>query len=208
MSTHYPAAEAVWRLEIDPCRRRLVQDRVNDRERHEARFTAMLEQEVRALEDESAHHATGLGKVPHTFDNKGRYRFFAAVMERDAAPLGFQYDKAKSRPNYPIFSKAVTDDWHLCWAIEEARAFFHSPMEGKFQPFLELRSRELQGTLAKVESGQFLYIWHAMVVPGSFSGYWTFFSLDELETAIRAHLCLYSLMAPIIEGGIKKVLGT
>jgi hypothetical protein len=57
-----------------------------------------------------------------------------------------------------------------------------------------------------VESGEFLHIRYAVVVPGFLSGYWTFFSLDDLETAIRAHLYLYSLMAPIIEGGITKVL--
>jgi len=45
------------------------------------------------------------------------------------------------------------------------------------------------------------------VVPGFFNGYWKFFTLDALETAIRAHLHLYSLMAPIIEGGIKRIMG-
>jgi hypothetical protein len=167
----------------------------------------MREEERRALEDEAARHASGLGKIPHTFDNKGRYVFFAAVMARDAAPLGFHYDKAKSRPNYPIFSKAITEHWHLCWAIEEARAFFHSPLEGRFQPYLELRSRSLRGSLDQVESGEFLHIRYAAVMPGFYSGYWKFFSLDELETAIRAHLHLYSLFAPVIEGAVKGVLG-
>jgi hypothetical protein len=206
LSTRYPGGESAWRHHVDPCQRRLVRDRIDNRETHEARFATMLEEERRALEDETARHATGLGKLPHTFDNKGRYVFFAAVMERDAAPLGFRFDKAKSRPNYPIFSKAITDDWHLCWVIEEARAYFHTPLEGRYEPCLELRSRALRGTLAKVESGEFLLIQYAAIVPGFFNGYWKFFSLDELETAIRAHLHLYSLMAPIIEGGIKKVL--
>jgi hypothetical protein len=206
LSSRYPLGESAWRREVDPCQRRLIQARQEDT--YEARWTAMLELERRALEDEAARHATGLGKIPHTFDNKGRYVFFAAVMERDAAPLGFHFDKAKSRPHYPIFSKAITDDWHLCWAIEEARAFFHSPLEGSFSPFLEIRGHNLRGTLAKAESGEFLHIRYAGVVPGFFNGYWKFFSLDQLETAIRAHLHLYSLMAPIIEGGIKKVLGS
>jgi len=207
LSSRYSGGEAAWRSEIDPCQRRLVQDRVTHREMHEARFATMTEEEIRSLEDEATRHATGLGKIPHTFDNKGRCVFFAAVMERDAAPLGFHYDKPKSRTNYPIFSKAITDDWHLCWVIEEARAFFHSPFEGSFQPFLELRSRQLVGSLARVESGEFLHIRYAGVVPGFFNGYWKFFTLDALETAIRAHLHLYSLMAPIIEGGIKRIMG-
>ena len=206
LRSRYPGGESAWRREIDPCQRRLNWTNVNRKDALEERFTAMLEAERQALEDEVACHATGLGRVPHTFDNKGRYTFFAAVMERDAAPLGFRYDTAKSRTNYPIFSKAITDDWHLCWVIEEAREFFHSPFEGRFQPFLELRSRLLGGRLTNVESGEFLHIPHASVVPGFFNGYWKFFDLDGLETSIRAHLYLYGLMAPIIEGCIPKVL--
>lgn len=208
LSSRYPGGEAAWRSEVDPCERRLVQARNHHKDAHEARWTAMLEAERRALEDEVARHASGLGKIPHTFDNKGRYIFFAAVMERDAASLGFQYDKANSRPNYPVFSKPMSDNWDLCWLIEEARAFFHSPLEGRFEPCLELRSRQLRGTLANVESGEFLLIRYAGIVPGFPNGYRKFFDLDELETATKAHLHLYSLMAPVIENGSRKVLAT
>jgi hypothetical protein len=74
-------------------------------------------------------------------------------------------------------------------------------------PCLELRSGQLRGSLAKVKSGEFLLIRYAGIVPGFFNGYWQFFDLDELETVIKAHLYLYSLMAPIIEDGLHKVLG-
>jgi hypothetical protein len=206
LSGRYLGGEAAWRREVDPCQRRLIQARVTQGDSYEAGWTAMLEAERRTLEEEATRHTTGLGRIPHTFDNKGRYAFFAAVMERDAASLGFHYDKPKSRPNYPIFSKAITEDWHLCWVIEEARAFFHSPFEGRFSPFLEIRGRNLRGTLTRAESGEFLHIRYAGIVPGFFNGYWKFFDLDDLETAIKAHLYLYSLMAQIIECGIKKML--
>ena len=165
----------------------------------------MIEAERRVLEDEDQRCATGLGKSTRTFDSNGRYAFFTAVMERDAASLGFRYDKSKSRSNYPVFSKAVTDDWHLCWVIEEPRFFFFSPFEGRFEPFLELRSRELAKN--RPESGELLFIRYAAAVPGYFSGYREFFDLDQLERAVQAHLYLYSLMAPDVEDGIKKVLG-
>jgi hypothetical protein len=207
LSGRYPGGESAWRREVDPCQRKLIQARVQQKVGYEAQWTAVLDAERRALEDEAARHATGLGKIPHTFDNKGRYVFFAAVMERDAVPLGFRYDKPKSRPNYPVFSKPMGDDWDLCWVVEEARAFFHSPLEGHFAPFLEIRGRNLRGTLAKAESGEFLHIRHAGIVPGFGNGYWIFFDLDQLETVIKAHLYLYSLIAPIIESGIEKVLG-
>jgi len=45
-------------------------------------------------------------------------------------------------------------------------------------------------------------------VPGFHNGYWKFFSPNELETAIMAHLYLYGLIAPVIEGGVKKGFGS
>jgi hypothetical protein len=122
------------------------------------------------------------------------------AMERDAVSLGFQRDKGKSRTNYPVFSKVITEDWHLCWSVKDGRRFF----DGYFDPILELRSRDFGGKLAK-DAGAFLPIRYA-IVPGFGNGYWVFITLDELEIAIRAHLHLYSLMAPIIEAGILKVL--
>jgi hypothetical protein len=208
LSSRYSQSETAWRRELDPCRQRMLQMEINQRETYEVRFTTMLEEEMRALEDECSLHATGLGREPHTFDSKGRYAFFIAVMERDAASLGFHYDRAKSRPNYPVFSKAITKDWHLCWVIEDAQLFFHSPFEGLFAPYLELRGHNLCGKLAKAKSGEFLKIRYTIAVPSFFNGYWMFFNLDQLETAIRAHLRLYGLIAPIIEGGIRKVLDT
>jgi hypothetical protein len=197
LGSRYKGGESAWRREIDPCQRRLIQHRASQREAHDARFTAMREAERRALEVE---------RIPHTFDSKGRYAFFAAVMERDAASLGFHYDKSKSRPNYPIFSKLITDEWHLCWAIEDARAFFCSPFEGRFEPSLELRGRHLTGSLAKAKSGEFLIFRYPAVVPGYYTGYREFSDLDQLEREIQAHLYLYGLMASVVEGGIKKVL--
>lgn len=202
LSSRYPG-ESAWRREVDPCQRRLVQTECNHREIYEARFATMLDDEIRALDEECAIHATGLGRVPHTFDNKGRYVFFTAVMERDAAALGFRYDKAKSRTNYPVFSKAITEDWHLCWVIPDAHMFFSSPFEGRFSPDLELRGHNLCG--ASAEFGERLQIRARGQVLGN--GYWRYCNLDQLETAIRAHLHFYGLIAPIIERGITKVLG-
>ena len=206
LRNHYFGGESLWREEVDPCQRKLVQAKIAQKVAFEARWATILEQERRQFEQEAARHATGLGRLPHTFNEPGRYRFFSAVMERDAACMGFEYDKLKSRPNYPIFSKAITDDWDLCWVIEEPRFFFHSPFEGRFAPFLEVRSKNLRGNLRKVQSGEFLNIRYVQVLPGFFNGYWIFFNLDELETVIKAHLYLYGLMASIVEDGIRKGL--
>jgi hypothetical protein len=205
LSSRYPGGESAWRHEVDPCLRNRIQVSINHKASYEARWTDMLENERRALELEVPRHATGLGRA-HAFDMAGRYMFFTAAMERDALSLGFKYDKGRSRRNYPVFSKSISNHWDLCWALEEPGPFFHSPFEGLIVPFLELRSRELRGSLTKAESGEFLHIRYAGIVPGFFNGYWKFVDLAQLETIIKAHLYLYGLIAPIIEGGICKVL--
>jgi len=72
---------------------------------------------------------------------------------------------------------------------------------------LEIRYRELSGSIDRARAGEFLFIRHHDIVPGFGNAYWKFFDLNELETIIKAHLHLYGLMAPIIEAGIRKVLG-
>jgi hypothetical protein len=205
LASRYPD-ESGWRREIDPCRRRQTIAEINARSVYEERWISTLEEERRLLEQEVAEHSSNLARA-HTFDEAGRYAFFAAVMERDATPLGFCYDKSKSRAGYPVFSKVITKDWDICWAIEEPKTFFWSPFEGRCVPFLELRGRTLRGPIDSVQPGEFLRIRYANVVPGFFGAYRTFHGLDELETMIKAHLCLYGLMAPIIEGGLKEAFG-
>jgi hypothetical protein len=206
LERRYSVEEAAWRLHYDPCLRRKVRAGY-DREEYKERFEVMLAAERAVFEQEVESHHTGLGRMPHTFDQSGRYAFFSAVMQRDAAAIGFCYDKPKSRQNYPVISKPISRGWDLCWAIEDARSFFRNPLEGQFAPSLELRGRDLCGPLVKVGSGEFLHIRYAGIVPGFFNGYWKFLDLDQLETAIKAHLHLYGLTASTIEGGIQKVLG-
>jgi hypothetical protein len=205
LARRYPT-ESGWRREIDPCRRRRALEEVNARSVYDERWTSMLEEERRLFEQEVAQHSSKLARA-HTFDEAGRYAFFAAAMERDATPLGFRYDKPKSQLNYPVFSKMIARDWDICCSLEEPRMFFRNPFEGRFTPFLALRGRTLRGRADNAQPGEFLQIRYAGVVPGFFGAYMTYHGLDELETMIKAHLCLYGLMAPIIEGGLKEAFG-
>lgn len=198
----YGGGESAWRREIDPCQRALVKDRCDQVWAHQARFAVMLEAERRTLEEEADRCSTGLGRPSRTFDPDGRCGFLAAVMERDAAALGFQYDKTKSQLNYPVFSKPVTDDWHLCWTIKYAPSFLDS-FEGLFEPLLELRSRQMPSNSDKAEVGEYLLLRYEPVGLGA---YRPFLNLDQLERNIKAHLYFYSLMTPAFESGIKRAL--
>lgn len=204
--SRYPAGEGSWRREVDPCRRTQLMAEVSDQSAYKERWNAVLDEEARALKQEVVQHATGISRA-YTFDKNGRYALFSAIMERDATPLGFCYDRSKSRPNYPVFSKSVSKDWDVCWAIEEANMFYWNPFEGRFMPFLEVRGRIREGRIGNAEPGEFLHIRYAGIVPGFFNAYRAFHTLDQLETMIKAHLRLYHLMEPIIEGALKRVLG-
>jgi len=206
LSEKFRDGQSVWRREVDPCRRRLVYDEVNNRIAHETKRIALKDEQTQRLDAEVRSYATGLGRLPHTFDSKGRYAFFSAVMDRELAALGFRHDKAMSSPFYPIFSKSINDEWCLCWAIEDRLPFAADNFEGRFDPCLEIRSRRLR-TLSKVKSGQFILLQYSRTVPGFCTSYWTFHDLDELERVIKAHVCLYRLMAPTIESAVDEVLG-
>ena len=205
LATRFPAGEVAWRREINPCRRRQLAEKADQQSNYKECWNAVLGEEARVVEEEIARHATGISRA-HTFDESGRYRFFSAVMERDAARLGFDYDKAKSRSNYPVFSKRITEDWDVCWALEEERPFFWNPFEGRFAPFLEIRGRTRRGRMGNAAPGEFLQIRYASIIPGFFNAYRNFYSLEGLETMIKAHVFLYELLAPVLEEAVRNGL--
>lgn len=207
LSRRYGGAGAAWRRPLDPCERKQIFASIHDKETYDGLWHAMLDERRRWFEEEVERHATDLCRA-YTFDKDGRYGLFTAVMERDAAAFGFRYDKPKARPYCPVFSKPVSEHWDLCWAIEEWKPFFSqfSPLEGRFVPYLELRGRNVRGRIGTAEMGEFLFIRFDHVVPGFSDAYWKFYGLDELETMIKARLCLYGLVAPVIEGELRKAL--
>lgn len=110
-------------------------------------------------------------------------------MEREASKLGLRFDAIKPRADCPIFSKAITEDWSICWVIEDAEAYFGSPIEGRFEPPLELRSRQIHGRLAKFEPGEVLRI-RFVVVPGFFNATGNF----SASTNLRPQRSLISIL--------------
>jgi hypothetical protein len=206
LGSRYPSGEARWRREFDPCLRRQWMAAAREPSVHKERWNTVRDEEARALEREAAQHATGISRV-HAFDIDGRYASFTAIMKRDATPLGFYYDKGKSHLTYPVFSKSVSKDWDVCWAIEEPDLFCLGPFQGNLTPYLEVRARTSRGRVDNLKLGESLQIRYAAIVPGFYGAYRVFHTLDQLETLIKAHLCLYHLMAPTIEGALKRVLG-
>jgi hypothetical protein len=146
-----------WRREIDPCRRKMIQAELTDRSTFQ-RLRQSVDEEIQdRLTLEAKLWATDVARS-FGFGKRGRYRLYTMMMERDAGALGFGYDKLKSRPNFPVFSKPVLQQWHICWAMEESRSFLLSSLEGQFTPHLQIRHRSLYGSVDRADPHRFLII--------------------------------------------------
>ena len=131
-------SESVWRKEYDPCIRRRQKFWIDEPEEHEKRWGKVHLAGREQLEREATRHTSEFSREI-LFANLRRTKFYKTIMERDAAPRGFTLDKAKSKSDYPVFSKSIGADWDICWSLEEARQLFWSPSEGRFAPTLHIR---------------------------------------------------------------------
>jgi hypothetical protein len=126
-----------------------------------------------------------------------RLKRFREVMERDSAGFGFSYDKKKSRDEFPVFSKQMSNNWDLCWTLQHINMFALAPQEGFFSPNLDLRYTNLYGSTDRARGGEFLLFRYQHILPGFGNAYWKFRNLEELDRAVSAHLRLYGMMAPM-----------
>jgi hypothetical protein len=57
-------------------------------------------------------------------ESASRYAELAQIYERIAPRYGFARDELRSRKDYLCFSKALVDDWEICWADESYQTQF------------------------------------------------------------------------------------
>jgi hypothetical protein len=201
IESKYPGVNAVWRREFDPCRRNMVRFEISQRTQYQLRFAKFVEWQRLMIEGEIRAHLSG-DTNQAVFEMEDRFAKYQEVMDRVSIPLGFQYDKQKSRDEFPVFSKHLTDGWDLCWTLQHTDMFALTPKEGCFAPNLDLRGANMAGDADKARAQESLFFRYQHIVPGFGIAYWKFRNLAELEWAIRAHLCLYKMMSPILEASI------
>ncbi len=198
LADRYSREEGAWRIEIDPCERNRMIALVADRPANEARWSAVLEAELRQMQIEAQRDASEFSKR-YGFDREGRYALYTAVMERETVPLGFAFNARGSCPDYPVFSKAINENWELRLTLEEPRFFYWNPGEGNIHTlYLAVCARGLKSKLATAKKGTVLFIDYDKVL----YGYRSFFSQAELERVVTARVHWYGLMAPDIERGV------
>lgn len=203
LATRYARGEALWRLEVTRCDRRRVQLEMQSRDEYQ-RLRAQAEEASRlVLLTEVERAAKGAGPNGSA-QSRDLVECYVAAMDLHASNLGFHRDAAKSRGAVPIFSKEIAGNWDLCWAMEQPQLFLVPLPRGLFSPDLQLRSRSLAGPADAAPGDRYLALRYGQIVPEFGRGYLMFSDFASLETLVRAHLALYELMAPVIEGAIKK----
>lgn len=195
--------EQVWRLEVDPCKRRLMELSLRSDPSYLARESHALESRRVILDQETVRHTHGPG--PGIYDPFDHMEALGKSMQHELIPLGFKHDSLKSRADYPVFSKSIGGGWDLCWALDDSRVFSRGPASGICKLVLDLRSARLKGSIEGARSGHFLVIRHDQLIPG-FHAYAAFSSFSGLELVVKAHVSLYRLIGQTIERAIQRVL--
>lgn len=196
-----------WRMELDACSADMAWSMWNDSELFTQRHSQAVREQAAIVADEASRY---VGQVTdgHSLQNlESRYQMFFEVMIRRVGPLGFAYDKKRSKSGFPVFSKAVGKGWDLCWAIEEDRSFNMSPTMGILELNLELRCAGLNGRLSRKDWGRYLIIRYRNMIQAFLSAYRVFNSMAELLLCVNAHLAFYELISSDIENGVRKVFG-
>jgi len=226
----------LWRRFADPLRRNFYKEQHKIKgapfgESLEANIAAMLEKEAKTFREEVPKHGSEIAKR-HTYaPDSGKRSYFyieeetgevvgatrdenqvsarAALyldaMEKYAGAVGFVYDEKLTTKDYAIFSKQMAGKFLLTFAIQEVRPFLLGAGEISF--LLQIRSPRHKGELSEKRSKQCPKIRYTFLIPGVSTAYWRFQSPEELETIIKAHMTLYSLIAPTLEPAMKAALG-
>jgi len=196
--------ERAWRREIDPCKRKQVYASVNHPDDYGAIWHEMLDEQRRWFESEVVVHATQISRR-HTFDNAGRIALFKEAMAQYAGPLDFILDKRWSRPTCPVFSKKISANWNLALILDQPHMLTLTPFEGHATLILILVRSDVK-KLGKSQVGDGIAIRYSLVILWFGNAYWQFYCQDELETIVKAYVCLYGMVAPVIEAACASIL--
>lgn len=178
----------LWKTEIDPCARRLMKERVENRTEFEVKWRAVADRMASRLREEIAIHGVsdpdGGLQVPSM-----RLHRVRSALSRELAPLGFRHDRQRSRGTYLVFSKqADLPQWNLFFSIEDVDGILVPADMGLFHLSFGIRHRSLRGPLKNARRDRYLIFRYQRIVPDFVGGY-TAFSRRERVGSTREGSC-------------------
>jgi len=198
----------IWAREAVPCLRRMALFRYSQRPEFERRLRDVIADERRRRVHEIASHVSG---VSREFQDELEQpaRFYRAILEREAKPMGFAYDTARSDIYYVALTTLI-DGWDLC-LTPEPLVWYPGRGDGHARVLLSLQAAgHRRCPIRKAKWDRVIVIEYAELVRDFDQRYLTFSSLDELEAIIMARAFLLSLSIKEIEtrlrAGLCKVL--
>jgi hypothetical protein len=200
--------EAFWRKELDPCRRAMTRLEIEQREIYQYRREAADESTQERFQAEVPVHA---GDIPLSdLSSEGaRIEALNEAFIRFGAPLGFRRSPALSKKWYPVYSREISEDWHLCWSLEDAQQFLQG--QGLSRALLALRLdfrlAGVKGDIDAANRGEAFAIPLRHQLIGFAQAYWRVANSAEVATVVKAHLALYQEACPAIMKGMERLGG-
>lgn len=207
-----------WLIELDPCRFRMVELIYTRNDELNARRRPFDEEHALLRQQEIARYATDLSKG--VADSGGaRRKICSSVLTQALGGLGFRPTSKAAAQSGALVEKPVGAGWCLVWNIDFVnlrRPTGTRPQDqiGYLDLDLDLaQCSDLRPTDPQTIGGAPLRISYNYAAPIDRSEwrYGTFRSLPELETLLRAHVTVYSMLHERIEtalsGGLQSLPG-
>lgn len=193
-----------WELEVSPCARRREEMSCSGDSLFKERDASWRDTEKEIIRHEVMSHALELSKS-YEVSREGRYQLYRAAMERELNSSHFKYDKSRSRPSWPVFSKELSRDWLLSWSLADADTFSMFADQGRLDLRLHIRNRSFRrAVLASDQEDRFLKIPYPYLVEGFCSAYTKFQGMEDLELCIKAYAELYKMVENNIDQAIQQ----
>jgi hypothetical protein len=195
-----------WLLELDPCKFRRIEFAFTHKKDAETRRAPYLERHSELRRQEVARYATSMSL--EAADQEFLRRALCVVVLADALrEVGFQPSKeAGRRTGTNLVEKPLAGGWRLSWSVDYPNLYQPTGTRPQDQHgFLDIQldllpPRRKRGEPKSIASAP-LRIGYNFAAPIDATewDYGSFLTMPELETLLRAHAKVYSLMSEEIE---------
>ncbi|MDN3577350.1 hypothetical protein QWZ03_11290 [Chitinimonas viridis] len=152
--------------------------------------------------------AFALGGEGRAYDLSGkcdRLEFYQMILAAETKVLGFSFDEKSSGPEYPVFSKQLTEKWKISWVLNDSSylAPFHE--QGSLDALLQLRPVKSPRQRSRLKD-EYTSLYLNYAIP-TFHCYLPFRSLENFEVCIKAHVRVFEFFWVRLENIICECLG-
>ncbi|KNC68161.1 hypothetical protein [Pseudoalteromonas ardens] len=199
----------LWELELDETRKSRLKFQFEQREKFatqkqsfDIQFDEHKRKEAECFSDNELTSASGV-----TMDS------LKQTIDAELGSLGFEESKRYSSKTYPIFSKALTNEYMLCCGIGNSDDIFLQANCGRINLAFHIREKSFRKAKVEVSphtevsgSEKFLILDICAIVPYFADAYASFSSPQELKLNIKAQVTLFNLVFRELEGEVAALL--